>query len=471
VHFTTLPEGRREQKFAALGGLSLGSAGWSEGAGEWRGAFLPEATGQWAEFPALKSLFAYDGSGVMPGRTWVIAPDRESLGRRWDRLVHEPDAREKEHLFHPHEGGDKTSLKRASKGLPGHEFRPTPAASDRAGVVAPVRYAFRSFDRQWIIPDHRLLNRPNPTLWQTYSDAQVCLTALDAHSPDSGPSVSFAGLVPDLHHYKGSFGGRVFPLWADAAATQPNLSSDILAHLSETHGHAVSAPDLMAYVAALLAHPAFTAHFAKDLKQPGLRVPMTADAGLFARAVALGREVIWLHTYGERFDDVAAGRPRQAPRLPREQAPTIPVGGAIPGAPEPLPETMDYDPATRRLSVGKGHIDNVMPEIWAYEVSGKQVVKQWFSYRRRDRTRPVIGDRRPPSPLDAIQPDHWLSEYTTDLMNLLHVLGRLVLLEPAQAALLDEILAQPLLSLADLGLAPDNDADSNEDDDGDDGAA
>ena len=61
---------------------------------------------------------------------------------------------------------------------------------------------------------------------------------------------------------------------------------------------------------------------------------------------------------------------------------------------------MDYDPATRRLTIGKGYVENVTPEMWAYEVSGKQVLWHWFSYRRRDRSRPIIGDRRPPSPLD-----------------------------------------------------------------------
>jgi len=71
--------------------------------------------------------------------------------------------------------------------------------------------------------------------------------------------------------------------------------------------------------------------------------------------------------------------------------------------------------------------------MWAYEVSGKQVVWHWFSYRRRDRSRPQIGDRRPPSPLDSIQPDHWLHEYTTDLIDLLNVLGRVVRLEPVHA--------------------------------------
>ena len=40
---------------------------------------------------------------------------------------------------------------------------------------------------------------------------------------------------------------------------------------------------------------AFVVRFAVDLSQPGLRVPFTADARLFAEAATLGREVIWLH--------------------------------------------------------------------------------------------------------------------------------------------------------------------------------
>jgi hypothetical protein len=230
--------------------------------------------------------------------------------------------------------------------------------------------------------------------------------------------------------------------------------------LSEAYGRAIAPPDVMASIAALLAHPAFTARFQRDLVQPGLRLPLTANAALFDRAVALGREIIWLHAYGERFHDAAAGRPKGPPRLPAASAPRIPAGGAIPGAPEPLPEEMDYDPATRRLTIGKGFIDNVAPEVFAYEVSGKQILRQWFSYRRRDRTRPIIGDRRPPSPLDAIQPEHWLPEYTTDLMNLLHVLGRLVLLEPKQAALLQEVLDNPLIAVERLRPKTDNQADS-----------
>ena len=87
-----------------------------------------------------------------------------------------------------------------------------------------------------------------------------------------------------------------------------------------------------------------------------------------------------------------------------------------------------------------------MPQaVWDYEVSGKDVLSQWFSYRRRDRSRPLMGDRRPPSPLNDIQPPGWLAEYTTELLNVVHVLTRLVALEPAQADLLARICDGPTL--------------------------
>jgi hypothetical protein len=46
-----------------------------------------------------------------------------------------------------------------------------------------------------------------------------------------------------------------------------------------------------------------------------------------------------------------------------------------------------------------------------------------------------MGDHRPPSPLGDIQPDYWLAEYTTELLNVLNVLGLLVDLEPSLAKL------------------------------------
>lgn len=452
VRYRALPAARREDKFAALAALSLDGAGWTDCPAEWRAPFLPAASGGWATYPALDALFDYDGSGVMPGRTWVIAPDRESLTARWQRLIAESDPARKEMLFHPHgsdgELGDRHTGKILSDGLHGHEHRDVSVARDKGKVVAPVRYGFRSFDRQWIIPDNRLLNRPNPTLWQTHSRQQVYLTALVRHAPTSGPAATFTSLIPDHDHYRGSFAGRAFPLWADAAATQPNIRPSLLAALADAYAAPVSAEDVFAYVAAIAAHPAYTARFAPDLVQPGLRIPLTAEAALFAEAAALGREIVWLHTFGDRFADPASRRPAGPPLLPEGARPTVPLDGAIPDDPDAMPDTIRYDAAARRLHVGAGHIDNVAPAVWAYEVSGKQVLTQWFSYRGRDRSRPLIGDRRPPSPLGEIGPGRWLAEYTTELLAVLHVLGRLVALEPRQADLLARVCAGPTVTAA-----------------------
>src|SRR6266571_4288155 len=118
----------------------------------------------------------------------------------------------------------------------------------------------------------RLLNQPNPTIWNTHSEAQIYLTSLSRTSPSSGPALTFTSSIPDLDHYKGSFGGRAFPLWANAAATEPNVSPALLIRLSEAYGRSVSAEDVIAYIAAIAANPAYTARFAPDLVQPGLRI-------------------------------------------------------------------------------------------------------------------------------------------------------------------------------------------------------
>jgi hypothetical protein len=223
----------------------------------------------------------------------------------------------------------------------------------------------------------------------------------------------------------------------------------LLQELSILYGREVTAEDVFSYIASVAAHPGYTSRFAKDLAQPGLRIPITADAKLFDEAGALGREIVWLHTFGERFTDPANNRPSSPPRI--QGGPTIPTDGAIPLTPERFPEKLEYDATKLRLHVGDGFIDRVPPAVWAYQVSGMPVLKQWFSYRKKDRSRPIIGDRRPPSPLGDIQPDHWLPEYTSELINVLHVLARLVGLEPRQADLLKRIVEGPTHSVEKLG--------------------
>ncbi len=453
VHFRSLPAGHRQAKFEALKNLTLDADGWAECPTDWRAPFLPAATGAWPTYPELTDMFIYNGSGVMPGRTWVIAPDAESLQRRWQTLINAPEDQQ-EALFHPHENngklGDRHINRVVAKGLPGYDQQPKPVANESGHCLTPVSYAYRSFDRQWIIPDNRLINRPNPELWQRHSEHQVYLTALARTSPSSGPAVTITGLIPDLDHYKGSFGGRAFPLWHDREATVPNIPPNLLAYLGQRYQRELSAEELFAYLAAIAAHPAFTARFQADLVQPGLRIPLTADAASFAAAVELGRTVIWLHTFGERFVAPKQGRPASPPRLPANTAPRIPAAGAILQDAAAMPDSIEYDEANQRLKIGSGYVERVTPQMWNYEVSGKHVLRQWFSYRKAHRERPIIGDRRPPSKLGEIQPSYWLAEYTTELINVLNVLGKLIELEPAQADLLERVCNGPTINIDEL---------------------
>ena len=101
VRFRALGKGSRDAKFAELAKVALDSKGWAEGPTDWRAPFLPEFDGGWGDFVPLDSLIGDSGSGIMPGRTWVIAPDAITLESRWKRLIAEKDDVHKETLFHP----------------------------------------------------------------------------------------------------------------------------------------------------------------------------------------------------------------------------------------------------------------------------------------------------------------------------------------------------------------------------------
>ena len=169
-------------------------------------------------------------------------------------------------------------------------------------------------------------------------------------------------------------------------------------------------------------------------------MPLTADPDLFAEATGVGREVLWLHTYGERFADPAAGRP--SGEVPQGRARVL---AAVP--PTPMPERPRYDPAAGVVRVGEGTVGPVAPEVGRYEVSGMRVVDHWLAYRRR------VPAGKKSSPLDAVVAESWPAEWTTELLELLWVLERLVALEPRQADLLGRIATGPLVTVADLEAA------------------
>ena len=139
-----------------------------------------------------------------------------------------------------------------------------------------------------------------------------------------------------------------------------------------------------------------------------------------------GRELIWLHTFGERF--VPAGK--RAGEVPQGKAKCL-VG--TPTTAADYPEDYEYDPSTQELRVGKGRFGGVRREVWEYGVSGLQVVESWLGYRMKKRS----GKKS--SPLDDIRPASW--SFDGELLELLWVLDATVDRLPKIAARFDELMA------------------------------
>ena len=433
THYTRI-EGSRAAKLEKLESLNvLADLDFADCPDSWDAPFRPAGKGDYFDWPLLTDLMPWQHSGVEAKRTWPVATDVETLRRRWRALLSGDNRRE---LFR--ESTDRLIDKSYAQFLNfmDGQVAISNLANDASSPPAEP-YTFRSFDRQFVFADSRLLARPRPQLWVTRSDSQIYLASLFNHQLGNGPALAVGTEIPDRHMFRGSYGGKdILPLWRDAAATQPNLHPDLLAFLKQTYEIAVSVEDVAAYLYAVLAQPAFTARFHAELATRELRVPFTCDRTLFERAVTLGRRLLFLHTYGERF--------AQCEQWP---TPTAKCLKAVP--PSALPDKFSYDAARGVINVGGGEFGPVPVEVWEYEVSGLKVVQSWLGYRMRNRK----GKKS--SPLDDITPKEWGSEYTSEFLKLLNLLARTVALQPKQADLLDAVLAGPLLPASTLGQVPD----------------
>jgi hypothetical protein len=415
VHYTRL-EGRSDEKLGVLERLNrLDDLVWHDADAGWGQSLVPRGCSAYERWPRLTELFPWQVSGAQLKRTWPIGVTAEVLHGRWTRLLGAPDraaafglSRDRDLDSSPPDLRDPTLRLERLASLDSTE-----------PCIEPVRYAYRSFDRQWVLPDARLGDFMRPALWRALGPSQLFLTSLLTNVLGPGPAAVATTLVPDLDHFRGSFGARaVIPLWRDCAATQPNVDGSWLDRLRQQYGFSVSPGHLMAYCYALLGTRAYVARFEEELRTPGPRIPLTSNQGLFERGVALGERLLVVHTY------------RQV--TPTRARVVAPVG-------EEYPRTFGFDVAGHVLRVGDGAIAPVSPEVWGYGVSGMPIVRSWL--RRR------LGPRRRRSALDAIQPRSWTPPLSRELLELVWLLEATLDLEPALGSLLGEIASGSCLNV------------------------
>ncbi|MFN4073569.1 MAG: type ISP restriction/modification enzyme [Thermus sp.] len=427
VLYYRVPGRTREEKFRALEGLpSLEEIPFQEAPEGWGDPFVPGPSGPYARLPKLTDLFPWQHSGVQFKRTWPIGPTREVLEERWRTLLLSPDGAD---FFR--EDRDR----KVSRDYPAILGRGRLPAIARLGPnEAPegyLRYGYRSFDRAWAIVDGRVCSYPRPPLWRVWGDKQVYLTSLLTKPLGKGPALTATAYVPDLDHFSGRGGKDVVPLYRDRQGKEPNITKGLLELLERTYGFPVSPEDFLAYVYALLACPAYTERFSEELRTPGPRVPITKDPDLFKRGVELGSELLWLHTYGERYGQ---GRSWSAFRGRARWA----------KPPASYPEGHRYDEASQTLHVGDGEVHPVSPEVYNFQVSGFFPLRAWLEYRQRRRS----GRRS--SPLDDVVPHTWTADLGRELLELIWVLERTVELCPEQGELMEAVLGGELFLAEEL---------------------
>jgi len=433
VHYTSLVEGTREEKLARLADTNdFTGLPWKPAMTGWHEPLLPQGSGDYWSWPLLIDLFPWQHSGVQMKRTWVIAPDIDSLSRRWGKLISADKDKKRQYFVETDYRGVSSSV----RDLAGKSLIEIEKLTAGEACPEPARYLFRSLDRQWILADNRMGDRLRPALWHVDGPKQVYLTSLLSTVLGTGPAAMVSALVPDLHHFRGSFGGKdVIPLWRDASATCPNITEGLLETLGKALETKVTAEDFFAYCYTVLSSPDYADRYSEDLSVPGPRIPITRDAGLFTKAVKTGQRLIALHTYGERF--VHSEIPQGKARIEKAINPAF------------MPEKYDYDEAEATIYIGGGEIRPISKAVWEFNVSGYIILQRWLDFRM------AKGAGKQSSELDKTRPETWPPEWTTELLELIWVLEATVELLPEVGKLFQEIIAGSCFDAEELPVPSD----------------
>jgi hypothetical protein len=446
VHYWRIPAETRSEKFRILNDLnSLDDIQWQDAPRGQYLPFVPVRGERWATLPLLTDIMPWHTAGVGQNRNWPRSPSVQALRDRWELLsrslpahnsvgpLTNPPDESRESLFK--ETRDRYMQKTVAP-LPGYSVpEPRTIGSPRLGaMLEPIKFGWRTFDRQWIIPDARLLDMPRPPLWRSRSDRQLFLATQHRDAIGAGPTVTFTALLPDLNFFNNR-GGTILPLWRDGNCEIANIAPGLLDHLESIFAQAVSPQNFVAYIAAVMAGSNFSSTFWDELAIPGPRLPITTDWSLFRRGIALGEQLIWLHTFGERFDNSELSRPR-----------TIPPGIArvISPLPHNRPASPKWDEDVQVIRLGTGEIGPVAPQVAHYEVSGYPVIQRWLDYRKES------PSGRRSSSLDDVMPLNWEADWTSELLEVIWIVERLVAMEPEQQELLSAILASEVINIDQL---------------------
>lgn len=409
--------------------------------------FTPVENKVYSNWPSLKEIMPVSYTGVKASRSWIIAPNKETLSLRWRKLIAKSDDETKAKL---HVMTRDRKINKTYRALPpsSMELPPINTLDTDCDMIEPIQFAYKPFDRQYIIPDNRLMDSPSPELWRLHNVNQVYLTTASAMNLSVGPACLVCAEIPNIHHFRGSYGSKdIYPFLCETSPiVRSNIDPNLIETLTSYLGELVSDKQIFEYVYAITSCPHYLEIFVKDINNDRIRIPFTKNRDLFLKMSEIGNELIWLHTYGK----YAYNKKQGITSIPIKTKCTSQV---LPK--EDATYRISYDELSNSLCIGKGVFTPVSRSVYDFEISGYNVLHNWIS-ARLPRTANKAADC---FDLEKLLPiTKWTSDFTKELVYLISILENSTSVNAQAGAMLDQIISTELLSLEELMTSPTQDS-------------
>ena len=379
--------------------------------------FVPHTFGaDYFAWPKLPELFPVSFPGVQSKRDELVVDiDR-------DRLIERMKSYFETSISHD----EMRRISPRSMETTNRNFNPivTREALQQRGFLPEniVPYCYRPFDKRWIYYEQEtnLLQRRSPDYFPHVQPGNVWIEARQRQTSENFDRGTFVTILAD--NFGNGF-SNYFPLYLYSApktqlglfdsdpvplgGRRPNLSDEAKQYLDELGLSLEEGAEALFYHSLAVLHsPAYRVEHAGALRQDWPRIPLPPSREVLEASAVLGRQVAALLDVEKPVPGVTQGDPREDLQpiailtTADGKAPDFTVnvnwgyfggGGVMPGRGRSIEHDGLIDVYLNETTYWR----DVPLDVWAYTLSGRQVLKKWLSYRETA----VLG--RPLKPEEA----------------------------------------------------------------------
>lgn len=235
--------------------------------------------------------------------------------------------------------------------------------------------SYRPFDDRWAYYSRTVMDRPRKELIHHVAGKKNLCLVVSRQALDGVFKHALVTRFPaEGNLLQSAKGGNSFPLWlysdgsgdllnADEPRKRPNLAPEFNAAVTGAIGRAATPDETLAWIYAALYAPSYRTRYADFLKRDFPRIPLPPGHAIFDILVALGEELIALHTMEKTL-----------PRIT-----TFDVTG------DNSVDKIRWEPGkdgTGRVYINAEQYFGKVPEaVWETHVGGYRVADKWLKER------------------------------------------------------------------------------------------